>query len=83
MFRLWHKLPVVPENDDALAFTMQQSGMTNSPSESSPDREQEKIEQKLLAALEEPAVPMGKNFWTEVRRTAHARAKASAPPNHQ
>jgi hypothetical protein len=44
MFRLWHKLPVVPENDDALAFTMQQSGMTNSPSESSPDREQEKIE---------------------------------------
>jgi antitoxin ParD1/3/4 len=42
------------------------------------DREQEEIEQKLLEALESPAVPAGKNFWTELRRTGHARAKASS-----
>jgi antitoxin ParD1/3/4 len=40
------------------------------------DREQEEIEQKLLEALEEPAVPMDKIFWPNLRRTTHARARA-------
>ncbi|HEY3988206.1 MAG TPA: hypothetical protein VGM02_02840 [Acidobacteriaceae bacterium] len=57
---------------------MQQSSMTSSSSEY--DREQEEIEQKLLEALEERAVPMGKDFWPELRRTAHALAKAASRP---
>ena len=44
------------------------------------DPEQEEIEQKLREALEEPAVPMDKDFWPNLRRTAYARAKASSRP---
>jgi antitoxin ParD1/3/4 len=40
------------------------------------DREQEEIEQKLLESLQSPAVPVGKNFWKDVRRIAHAKASS-------
>jgi hypothetical protein len=62
---------------------MQQSSMTMSPFESSPSREQEEreheeIEQKLIEALQSPSVPVGKDFWNELRRTAHARYAAAS-----
>ena len=41
------------------------------------DREQEEIEQKLLEGLESPSIPVGKDFWNQLRRTAHARAQAA------
>jgi hypothetical protein len=56
---------------------MQQSGMTNPPEES--DREQEEIEQKLLEALGSPAIPIDEDFWTELRRIAHERARSTKP----
>ena len=42
------------------------------------DREQEEIEQKLLEGLQSPSIPVGKDFWNELRRTAHARAQAAS-----
>lgn len=39
------------------------------------DREQGEIQQKLLEGLQSPSVPVGKDFWNNVRRAAHARAK--------
>jgi hypothetical protein len=56
---------------------MQQSGMEIS--DSSEDREQEEIEQKLIEALQSPPVPLGKDFWKEIRRIAHARALSGKP----
>jgi antitoxin ParD1/3/4 len=43
------------------------------------DREQEEIEQKLLEGLESPSIPVGKDFWKELRRIAHLRASGSQP----
>ncbi len=62
---------------------MKQSGMPLSGSESNSDREQEEIEQKLLEALESPAIPVGEDFWTELCRTAHERARPSSSTNRQ
>lgn len=60
---------------------MQQCRVTISDSMSQRrDREQQEIEQKLIEGLKSPAVPMGKNFWPNLRRTAHARAKAASRP---
>ncbi len=41
------------------------------------DREEEEIGQKLIEGLQSPVAPMDKNFWPNLRRIAHARAKAS------
>ncbi len=76
----------LPESLRSYVESRVESGAYSTPSEFlrdliRRDREQEEIEQKLLEALEEPAVPMGKNFWTDVRRTAHARAKAASRPS--
>jgi hypothetical protein len=52
-------------------------------SESSGDGEQEELEQKLIEGMQSPSVPVGKGFWDQLRRIAHARARASCPPNPQ
>lgn len=72
----------LPESLRSYVESRVESGAYSTPSEFlrdliRRDREQEEIEQKLLEALEEPAVPIGKDFWKEVRRTAHARAKVA------
>lgn len=73
----------LPESLRSYVESRVESGAYSTPSEFvrdliRRDREQEEIEQKLLEALEEPAVPMNKNFWPNLRRTAHARAKAAS-----
>lgn len=72
----------LPESLRSYVESRVESGAYSTPSEFvrdliRRDREQEEIEQKLLEALEEPAVPMDKSFWPNLRRTAHARAKAA------
>lgn len=42
------------------------------------DREQEELEEKLLEGLRSPSIPVGKDFWNQLRRTAHARAEAAS-----
>jgi antitoxin ParD1/3/4 len=44
------------------------------------DREQEEIEQKLVEGMQTASVSVGKDFWTQLRRTAHARARTSPQP---
>jgi len=44
------------------------------------DREQEEIEQKLLEGMQTASVPVGKDFWSQLRRTAHARTPAPSRP---
>jgi antitoxin ParD1/3/4 len=75
----------LPESLRSYVESRVESGAYSTPSEFlrdliRRDREQDEIEQKLLEALEEPAVPIGKGFWKDVRRTAHARAKAAPRP---
>jgi hypothetical protein len=59
---------------------MQQFGMTMSGSQSTRDPEQEELEQKLIEGMQSPSVPVGKDFWIQLRRTAHARTPASPRP---
>jgi antitoxin ParD1/3/4 len=75
----------LPESLRSYVESRVESGAYSTPSEFvrdliRRDREQEEIEQKLLEGLKSPAVPMGKDFWKEVRRTAHARAKSPSRP---
>ena len=71
----------LPESLRSYVESRVESGAYSTPSEFirdliRRDREQEEIEQKLIEGLKSPAVPMDKNFWPNLRRTAHARARS-------
>jgi hypothetical protein len=57
--------------------------MPVSNSEPDPNSEQEEIEQKLIEALQSPAVPLDEDFWSEVRRIAHEQIPKQNPVRHK
>ena len=75
----------LPESLRSYVESRVESGAYSTPSEFvrdliRRDREQEEIEQKPLEGLESPSIPLGKNFWNDMRRIAHARAQAASHP---